>query len=126
MMVCVRGKGTMKIRTCEHNEENIIQFEDFKNLSSEYRHREKTVKELRRKKEYGGGLDKYEGPNLSFSEGYCRGYIDAVHRTMKKLHIATKEVQLKALENLKEALCEDVDSEIRALKNQLEQNYCSE
>ena len=107
-------------------EENVIQFKMFQDMSSEYKYREGIVKELRQKDRcltFGNKLDENEARNLSYSEGFCRGYIDAVHKTMNKLHITTKEVQLQTLENLKKALGEDIDSTIQSLKYQLGDRY---
>lgn len=116
----------MKIRTCEYNEENVIQFKNFKDMSSEYSYRYQIQEELRKKKWYlpiGQKLTESEENSLLYSEGYCRGYIEAVHKTMSKLSIHTKEVQIQALENMKNAVTEDIDSELRKLKSQLEDNY---
>lgn len=118
----------MKIRVGDSDmEENVIQFKAFQDMSSEYKYRQDIVKELRAKQDslfyQKQKLDENETRNLSYSEGFCRGYIEAVHKTMNKLHITTKEVQLQTLEALKKALCEDVDSTIRSLQYQLGDRY---
>lgn len=106
--------------------ENIIQFEHFKKLSSEYEYRHKIVKELQAKKDklwyQKEDLSKDDQNNLVYSEGYCRGHISAIHEIMDKLSVYTKEVQIQALENMKKSVSEDIDSSLRSLKNQLEES----